>query len=308
MTVQNGATATLSFTEALDSVDATYVVSGLCGDRNYGIYDANTGTPNTVTWMVVTKDDPTVDTHKVTADPRDVALVTGSAMTLYLQITYADYPSHAAHYTAPSIQVTAANCNCELLTWDNPSRTDITVNVGVSSALTVAIPTASANAASKTASQEIITCYEDVSSNCSEALTNSLLLSTGEALTVPGFITVNSDSTSIDIYPVGPTHVGTWLINVTQDTASGANPVFEAVYITVGCTIANVASPTAPAEADGWDLTYNVYENSLAIDLSTILYPQTPLCGYTVTETYTWTIPSGAPSTVDSDNAQKVNV
>lgn len=125
---------------------------------------------------------------------------------------------------------------------------------------------------------------------------------------MPGFITVNADSTSIDVYPTGPTHVGTWLINLTQDTASGANPVFEAVQITVGCTITNVASPTAPSTAGGWTLTYNVYDNSLAIDLSTIAYPQTPLCGYTVSETFTWTIPSGAPITVDSANPEKVNV
>ena len=272
MTVKNGATATLSFTEALDSVDGTYDIHGLCGDRNYGIYDANTGSPNLLTWIVVTKDSPSIDTHVITADPRDVNLVTGSAMTLYLQITYADYPSHAAHYTALSIQVTDADCDCELLTWDNPSLTDVTVNVGVSSATTVAIPTATANTASKSASQEIITCYEN-SSPCSETLTNALLLSTGEALSVPGFITVNSDSTSIDVYPTGPTHVGTYLINVTQDTASGANPVFEAVFITVGCTITDVASPTAPDEANSWDLTYNVYETMLNIDLSTILYP-----------------------------------
>ena len=60
---------------------------------------------------------------------------------------------------------------------------------------------------------------------------------------------------------------------MTQDTASGDNPVFEAVQITVGCTITDVASPTAPSEGTGWDLTYNVYENMLPIDLSTILYP-----------------------------------
>ena len=149
--------------------------------------------------MTVTKDSPTIDTHVIQADPRDTSLVTGSTMTLYLQITFTEYPSKAAHYTALSIQVTAANCNCELLTWDNPSRSDVTVNVGVTSATTVTIPTATVNAASKTASQEIITCYP--STPCSETLTNSLLLSTGDALTVPGFITVSGDSTSIDVYP-----------------------------------------------------------------------------------------------------------
>ena len=100
--------------------------------------------------------------------------------------------------------------------------------------------------------------------------------------TVSDFITVATDSTYIDVLPTGPTHIATWTIVLTQDTASGANPVFDAVQITVGCTITNIASPTAPATADGWTLTYEVYSNALAIDLSTISYPQTPLCGYTV--------------------------
>ena len=306
MTVQNGGTSTSTFTEATDSVDATYPVDGLCGDRDYGVYDSNTGTPTAISWVSVTKDSPSIDTHTITADPRDTALVVGSAVTYYLKIEWADYPSNTAHYTAFTLQVTAADCDCELLTWDNPSRTDVTVNIGVGSASTVAIPTATANAASKTASQDIITCY--VSGSCSETLTNALLLDTGAALSTAGFITVNGDQTSIDVYPTAPAHYGTWLIMVTQDTASGANPNFEAVQITVGCTITDVASPTAPSSAGGWTLTYDVYGDALGIDLSTIDYPQTPLCGFTVTESFAWTIPSGAPITVDADNAEKVLV
>jgi hypothetical protein len=97
---------------------------------------------------------------------------------------------------------------------------------------------------------------------------------------------------------------------LTQDTASGPNPNFEAVQITVGCTITDIASPTAPSEADGWTLTYEIYSNVLSIDLSTISYPQTPLCGYTVAETFSWSIPSGAANviTVASDNNQELLV
>ena len=88
--------------------------------------------------------------------------------------------------------MTAADCDCELLTWDNPSRTDVTVNIGVGSATTVPIPTASPNTASKSASQDIITCYLN-SATCDETLTNALLFDNGDALSVPGFITVNGD-------------------------------------------------------------------------------------------------------------------
>ena len=108
-----------------------------------------------------------------------------------MRIEWADYSANAKHYTALTVQVTAADCNCELLTWDNPARTDVTVNVGVASATTVAISTATANTASKSASADIIACY--AASGCSETLTNSLLLDTGAALSTAGFITVNGD-------------------------------------------------------------------------------------------------------------------
>lgn len=74
------------------------------------------------------------------------------------------------------------------------------------------------------------------------------------------------------------------------------------------CVITAIASPTAPDEGNGWTLTYNVYDSGLVIDLSTIEYPQTELCGYTVTEVFTWTIPGGAPITVDPGNAEAVIV
>lgn len=112
----------------------------------------------------------------------------------------------------------------------------------------------------------------------------------GNALSTAGFITPNAGQTSLSLQATGPTHVGTWKIMATQDTASGPNPAYLAVTITVGCTIASIASPTAPTTVGGWNLDYNIYYSALEIDLSTIAYPQTPLCGYTVSETFAWSI------------------
>lgn len=214
ITVQNGATVTETFAEVLDSVDASNTVTGLCGDRNYGIYDGNSGSPNAITWITVTKDDPSPDTHTISASPLDVNLV--GTHTYYLRTTLAEasYSSKAPHYTALSVQVTAANCDCDLLTWTNPSRTDITVNIGVTSATTQSVPTATVDESSKTASQDIITCYQ--SSSCSESKTNTLTYYQDGVVYsgVPDFLTVNGDKTSIDIYPTGPTHRGVWLIMV----------------------------------------------------------------------------------------------
>ena len=113
----------MSFTEATDSVDAANSVKGLCGDRNYRVVDANTGSINAISWISITKDDPSIDTHKITFTPLDQSLVTGSAHAYFLETKYAEYASHAGKYTALSVQVTTANCNCDLLGWDNPSAT-----------------------------------------------------------------------------------------------------------------------------------------------------------------------------------------
>lgn len=74
LTVQDGGTASETFTEATDSVDASNTVSGLCLDRNYRVVDANTGTPNAVSWIAVAKDNPSIDTHTITATPADTSL------------------------------------------------------------------------------------------------------------------------------------------------------------------------------------------------------------------------------------------
>ena len=55
-------------------------------------------------------------------------------------------------------------------------------------------------------------------------------------------------------------------------------------------------------------LTYILYEQTLAIDLSANVYNQTPMCRYTTTNTHTWTIPAGSPITVASTNPEQINV
>ena len=126
------------------------------------------------------------------------------------------------------------------------------------------------NTPSKTASQEISICYNG--GTCDETSTFSLLLSDGKALNTAGFITVGTDSTSIDVYPVAPEHIGTWTIMVTQSTVSGDNPSFAGIIITVDCTITDIPSPSPPS-TPGFTLTYKIFDIPLEIDLSSISYP-----------------------------------
>ena len=56
--------------------------------------------------------------------------------------------------------------------------------------------------------------------------------------------------------PENPSDVGVWTIKVTQVTASGPDPVYDAITITITCAIASLANPTAPNLATR---TYNVW-------------------------------------------------
>ena len=57
--------------------------------------------------------------------------------------------------------------------------------------------------------------------------------------------------------------------------------------ITVGCTITGVSNPSPPTTG----LTYTLYEPTLAIDLNSIPFTQTPPCDYPATDTIVWTNP-----------------
>ena len=53
--------------------------------------------------------------------------------------------------------------------------------------------------------------------------------------------------------------MGDWTIEVTQTTAYGTDPVWDAVVITVGCTISTITPDAAPTSG----LTYVLYDSPL---------------------------------------------
>ena len=62
--------------------------------------------------------------------------------------------------------------------------------------------------------------------------------------------------------------MGDWTIEVTQTTVYGDDPVWDAVVITVGCTIATMTPASPPTSG----LTYVLYDSPLLIDLQTFAY------------------------------------
>ena len=83
---------------------------------------------------------------------------------------------------------------------------------------------------------------------------------------LPSFITHSAGV--LTVTPTDSTHMGTWTISVTQTTVYGDDPVWDAVVITVGCTISTMTPDAAPSSG----LTYILYDNPLLIDLASYGY------------------------------------
>ena len=195
VSVAVGSTATTTFSEVTDSVDDAYSGSGKCGDRDYSFKHSNTGTPSSsVSWISVTEDTPSTDTHTITLSPTNTGLISGTPRTYYLATTYAAYPAHAAHYTALQVQFLTVGCDCSNLGWTNPSRTDQSIAVGAA-ATNIAVPPATVDESTKSGAG-ISACYLNSASPCSEGYTLSLTYTKdGSPASKPASITVNADST-----------------------------------------------------------------------------------------------------------------
>lgn len=71
--------------------------------------------------------------------------------------------------------------------------------------------------------------------------------------------------TTLTVLPALAAHLDTWTLELTQTVASGTNPVFDAVVVTVECTLTSVPDPTPPATQ-----TYTIYEPTMTIDLTAL--------------------------------------
>jgi hypothetical protein len=94
-------------------------------------------------------------------------------------------------------------------------------------------------------------------------------------------------------------------MEVTHSTPDNGNQVYRTVTITIGwCVITEITPPTVPLTSA---TDYIVFAAQKEITL-TPQFVQKPACGYAVTETITWTIPSGAPITEKSGDKYTLQV
>jgi len=299
----NGAVYEWTFTEAKVAIEVANDGTNLCGARSYKVYMPNGSTEVTGDWITITETPSGSGTYKLKASPIADALVTGSVTSLKLKTKLTSHSSHAGITETLAVTVTAATCNCELLTWDNPAAAaTLSLGVAASSSNTVTIPEATINNASKIATPAIRVCATVPANVCALTYTSSLVKKGTAAL--PSFMSVSG--TTLTVLPTLASHIGVFTLTLTQTTASGANPVHDAVVVTVTCTLTAVANPTNPATQ-----TYNIYQPTMTIDLATlgVAWTQTPPCALTVTESLVWTIPGAATSITEvSGNKMQLKV
>jgi hypothetical protein len=157
---------------------------------------------------------------------------------------------------------------------------------------------ATANAASKTLHPAIRKCYESGQTPCSETTALTSVIQEGQA-ELPVFITQQ-----VNILTIAATinsQAGTYKIAVVMSTPNSGNVSWNTITITMGiCVIASIDTPTNPVMIE-----YLMFYPALVTTL-TPNFTQRPACGYTITESLAWTIPGGAPITIDSTNKYRI--
>lgn len=135
-------------------------------------------------------------TYTITASPVEESLI-GATLDYYLKITFADarYPNPVKRMSLP-VTITAATCNCDLLTWDDPAVVDDAVEVALGPKV-INMPTATQNEASKLPTPEIRKCFEN-SGSCPFTSTWSAVDATG---VLPDFITQTGTTSELTLDP-----------------------------------------------------------------------------------------------------------
>ena len=190
-------------------------------------------------------------------------------------------------YTPLTVSLSSATCDCSHLRWTNPSAdSSNTVAVGTPATLTVPVPTADTSLTSTVNVFE--KCYQNGGSCPTTghfAATTGITDASGNAL--PSWITyttTNNKVQTITVSPTDGTHTGTHTLLATFTSDNGPDPNYTAFVITVTCAVTSFTAPSNPS-----NVSYSLFSKSVTIDLTSLVYTQTPACGYTPTNSLTWT-------------------
>lgn len=288
----DGSTATTTFTVPTNSVmDAKNDPALLCGTTSFALFeDTNETALSSTNWAYITG--PVSGVYTITVDTtRDLTLIASQASVSHPIQVRARLDSYTTRktFTTLAITITQAGCDCSYLAWDNPSSVTASVAVGTPSTQTVPVPTANTGATATV--NAFKKCYQN-SGTC--ATTGSFAASTGimysngsTSTTLPSWITYTTTATKTQTIVISPTdgaQIGTHTLIATFTSTYGADPTYTAFVITVTCTVTSFTNPSNPA-----NVSYTLFTKSLQVDLSNLVYVQSPPCGYAYTSTLSWT-------------------
>jgi len=198
---------------------------------------------------------------------------TSANFDLYIKSTLTDWD--VSGYTHVAVAVTNADCDCSPLAWTNPPTTQLTVSVGTTVGEPT-VPVAISNTLAMATSIAFENCYLTAASpGCStegQFTTGSILYrdSTGSDVALPAWITFVPSGASAQTLTIDPdyTNIGTHTLVATYTTTYGDDPYYEALEITVDCTVISFTKPVVNPS----DLVYTIWNTQEAFNADTLVY------------------------------------
>lgn len=186
MSVDDGSTATATFTDVGDTHGEDYGALTKCGTRTFSIEDSS---GNAVSWASVALTSGT--TYTITLSPTSSNTELQTSHSLRVKVVSDSYSSDMSAITVSfTATVNTPACNCNLQTWD--AGTGITSNAPVGSTTTVTLPTASVAADAYTSSPAMRACSANACSTGGSI--TSVVMSDDSAIDGSWMATANSNA------------------------------------------------------------------------------------------------------------------
>ena len=239
-----------------------------------------------MSWISIAQSSGT--TYTITANPTSSATELQTSHTLTMTVASATYSANQSAVTTTfTVTINTPACNCDLQPWTAGTGVTQTAPVGSTTTVTLPLPSVATNA--YTSGPAMRQCQATSVTCATTGSFTAVTLTGGTAL--PGWISFGT--TSIDITPADGSVKASndWVVVVTYTPTKGSNqPSYTAVTITVSCEVTSfsVSNPGTTSH------TYNTFSPMKIIDASTLTFTQSPNCMYTTSNSFAYTIPSGA--------------
>lgn len=297
--VTHGLSDTQEFVRPISAVETSTRNTLVCGTYEYVVYTDQSTTVPTHPWVTIAEKANTPGTYVITADTAvDLTLMTTVSPRTYNYYvkSYLSLYTNVSTYTAKTIAITAPACSCASLAWDAPAIATPTFTVPDAGTHTLTLP--NPNTAATATDATFASCYNIAPTpgcaNSGSFLAGSVKYDddvTVGGTTLPSWITFSSSGNNVQTLTITPptgAKNGVHTLFATFTPTYGSPITYTVVQFTVTCTLASYALPTTPA-SPAYDLSYNIFDGPLAIDLAPEVYVETPTCGYTTTLAIVWT-------------------